>query len=47
MGAPHVLAGGCSKLDVGGQARDEGRGAAARASGQGVASGLLGDSHSR
>jgi hypothetical protein len=36
MGGPHVLAGGCSKLEMGRQAWDEGREAAARAFGQGA-----------
>ena len=44
-GGPHVLAGGRSRRDVGGQARDARRGAAVRVSGRGLASGCPGASH--
>jgi hypothetical protein len=44
-GGPHVLVGGRSRRDVGGQARDARRKAAARASERGLASGHPDTSH--
>jgi hypothetical protein len=46
MGGPHVLAGRCSKLDVDGQARDEGRGQRRERPDRGLPSGRLRASHS-